>query len=234
MAVGNKTKNADISFDLNGHTIKSEPEVKLLGVTFDFQLKFTSHVSNICKKSSRQLNVLKRMGKHLCKLSKLTIYHSFIMSNFNFCPLVWHFCGETNTKKIEKIQERALRFIYNDFENSYDTLLIKSKLPSLKIRRMRSIALETFNILNKNGPSYLHDLVTKKHSNYYFRYTNLVHVPPVRTTRYGLNSFRYASANIWNKLPEHMRQEQTLHSFRNMLSTWDGTDRCKCMSCNGP
>jgi hypothetical protein len=41
------------------------------------------------------------------------------MSNFNYCPLVWHFCGETNTKKIEKIQERALRFIYNEVPNKW-------------------------------------------------------------------------------------------------------------------
>jgi hypothetical protein len=32
---------------------------------------------------------------------------------------------------MEKIQERALRFIYN---SSYENLLEKSKLPSLKIR----------------------------------------------------------------------------------------------------
>jgi predicted nuclease of predicted toxin-antitoxin system len=41
------------------------------------------------------------------------------MSNFNHCPLVWHFCGEVNTKKVEQIQERALRFIYEDYSASY-------------------------------------------------------------------------------------------------------------------
>ena len=42
------------------------------------------------------------IGKHLTKLGRLTIYFSFIMSNFNYCPIVWHFCGETNTKKFLK------------------------------------------------------------------------------------------------------------------------------------
>ena len=101
--------------------IKCEENMKLLGVTLDFQLNFNTHVSNICKKASKQLNVLKRIGKHLCKLGKLNIYHSFILSNFNYCPLTWHFCGEANTKKIEKIQERALRFIYSDYSSSYET-----------------------------------------------------------------------------------------------------------------
>ena len=118
-------------------------------------------ISNICKKASRQLNVLKRIGKHLCKLGKLNIYHSFILLNFNYCPLTWHFCGETNTKKIEKIQERALRFIYSDYCTSYESLLIKSQLPSLKVRRLRTIALESFKILNNLAPAYLNDLLTK-------------------------------------------------------------------------
>jgi hypothetical protein len=64
------------------------------------------------------------------------------MSNFNYCHVVWHFCGESNTKKMEKKQERALRFIYEDFNSDYDTLLLRSGLLSLKIRRLRMMAIE--------------------------------------------------------------------------------------------
>ena len=73
----------NISFNLKGNIIKCEDEVKLLGVTIDFQVKFNNHIATcICKKASRQLNVLKRVGKYLNRLGKLTIYHSFILSNF--------------------------------------------------------------------------------------------------------------------------------------------------------
>jgi hypothetical protein len=51
-------------------------------------------------------------------------------------PLVWHFCGEGNTKKLEKIQERALRFIYNDSDSSYENLLEKSQSDSPIVRQM--------------------------------------------------------------------------------------------------
>ena len=61
------------------------------------------HISNVCKKASRQLNVLKRIGGNSCKLGKLNVYYSFIMSNFNYCPLTWHFCGE-------KIPERSRKY----------------------------------------------------------------------------------------------------------------------------
>ena len=60
----------------------------------------------------------------------------------------------SNTKKIEKIQERALRFIYSEYSSSYESLLIKFQLPSLKVRRLRTIALESLKILNNLSPAY--------------------------------------------------------------------------------
>ena len=231
IAMGQKSKKHEFSFSLPGANIKCEEEVKLLGVTIDFQLNFKSHVSIICKKASRQLNVLKRIGKYLCKLGKLNIYHSFIMSNFNFCPLTWHFCGETNTRKIENIQKRALRFIYDDYSSSYETLLLKSKLPTLKVRRLRSMALETFKIIHKQTPSYLHDLIKIKESSYSFRYTNRADVPQVRTMGYGLNSFRSAAPRLWNSLPQHYREVTGLSQFQGLIGAWDG-ESCRCSCCS--
>ena len=101
IAIGKNTLSKKISFNLNGNIIKTEDEVKLCGVTIDYELKFNSCITNICRKASRQLNVLKRMGKYLNRLGKLTIYmhHSFILSNFIYCPVICHFCSEANTKK---------------------------------------------------------------------------------------------------------------------------------------
>ena len=130
------------------------------------------------------MNVLKRIGCFLSKLNKLTIFHTFILSNFNFCPLAWHFCNKSNTSKLEKIQARALRFIYEDYESTYDELLEKAKVPSLKVRRMRTMAIECFKILNKLSPSCLHDLVVFKDCKYNFRYSNIVDIPRVRTSTY--------------------------------------------------
>ena len=116
MAIGNQTHKHNITLNLNGCNISCDDEVKLLEITIDFKLNFNTHIANtcICKKAARQLNVLKRIGQHLNKLAKMTIYHSFIMSNLSYCPLTWHFSSERNTNKIEKLQERALRFICDD------------------------------------------------------------------------------------------------------------------------
>jgi hypothetical protein len=161
-----KTNRHNLSFDLKGNRITCGKNVKLLGVTVDSQLNFDKHISEICKKASQQLNILKRIGKYLNRLGRLTIYYSFILSNFNYCPVIWHFCNEKNTKTIEKTQERALRFIYEDYENTYENLLKKSKLPSLKIRRLKTNAVETFKIIHKQSPSYLNDSISNRDKKY--------------------------------------------------------------------
>ena len=184
IAIGKKNKSQNLSFNLNGNKIVCEDNVKLLGVTIDSDLNFDNHISEMCKKASRQLNILKRIGKYMNRLGRLTSYYSFILSNFNYCPVIWHYCSEKNSIKMEKIQERALRFIYEDYDSSYEDLLQKSKLPSLKIRRIRTIAIETFKIIHRKSPQYLHDLIDIKARSYNFRSKNTAAVPRVRTTRY--------------------------------------------------
>ena len=57
------------------------------------------------QKGIKTVKCLKQISKHLYKLEKLNIYLSFILSNFNYCPLTWHFCGDVNTKKVEKFKK---------------------------------------------------------------------------------------------------------------------------------
>ena len=114
-----------ISFDKRGNgvitgfkcgmtQVKYEDYVVLLGIEIDHMLTFNDHNTDMCKKSARQLAVLKRLDNLLTLQGKVAIFKSFISSNLNFCPLIWHICSQCNTNKLEKVQERALRIVYND------------------------------------------------------------------------------------------------------------------------
>ena len=54
---------------------------------------------------------------------------------------------------------------------------------------MRTIALESFKILNNLSPAYLNDLLTVKNHSYNFRYQKTIEVPQVRTVKHGSRSF---------------------------------------------
>ena len=230
VAIGKKTFSQKPVFKIESANISCDEVVKLLGIDIDYKLNFDIHIKNLCRKASQQLNVLKRISGFLSKLNKLTIFHTFVLSNFNFCPLAWHFCSKTNTQKLEKIQERALRFIYEDYESSYDQLLIIAKVPSLHVRRMRTMAVETFKILYKLAPPCLNDLVNFKNNKYSFRYSNIVDIPRVKSTMYGKNSFKFAAAVLWNDLPEHIRVVSNFNQFKNLILSWNGKV-CNCIAC---
>ena len=104
------------------------------------------------------------------------------MSNFNYCPVVWHFCSVASTNKMEKIQERALRHINNDSTSPLKTLLVISNNSPLHVRWMKTIASEVYKIVNNLSTSYIQDLVQVKVSNYDFRNEHTAVVPRVRTT----------------------------------------------------
>ena len=79
---------------------------------------------------------------------------------------------------------------------------------------MRTMALETFKILNKSSPEFIQNIITIKDNSYNFRYQNTVYVPRPRTTRYGKKSFSYDTATLWNSLPNHARSLSTFGQFK--------------------
>ena len=98
----------------------------------------------MCKKTTRQLNALARISNYLGKSARRIIYNSFVSSNFNYCSIVWHFCGVTNGNKVDKIQARVLRIIYKDYASSYDRLFDRANTTELAISRLRILILEVF------------------------------------------------------------------------------------------
>ena len=121
--------------EIRGIPLKSETKFTLLGVDIDNRLTFHSHINNICRKAVNQINALKRLSVHMGKNEKMVLMKSFILSNFNYCPLVWHFYSKTDTDRMEKIRKRALRMVLDDYESDYETLLQKTNMSTLQIIR---------------------------------------------------------------------------------------------------
>ena len=85
------------------NTISSTERMKVLGVKIDNTLNFTEHISDVCIKAGRQLNILQHLNRVLDYKSRMVIYKSFIMSNFNYCPIVWMFTGKKSFNRIENV-----------------------------------------------------------------------------------------------------------------------------------
>ena len=135
----------------------------LLDITIDNRLSFDDHISKLFNKASMQLNAIYRLKKYMSQKELEFVLNSFIYSNFNYCPLVWHFSTNKSTEKIENIHKRCLRLTLNDYKSDYKSLLDKSGRESMKIRRTKTHAIEIFNTFNGLNLNYMKMFLHLKH-----------------------------------------------------------------------
>ena len=78
---------------------------------------------------------------------------------------MWYFCTASDSRKLERLQERALRLVYNTTTESYDTLLKRAKLTTLQNRRLQDILILMFKVKNKLTVNKIADIFNFKEEN---------------------------------------------------------------------
>ncbi len=102
----------------------------------------------MCKKANSQTQALALLSSMLDTESKFMIFNAIVVSTFLYCLLVWHMCFVSDCKKIEKVQERALHYVLNDFNNTYSNLLHIASKSTLYLARLRILAIDIYKTLN--------------------------------------------------------------------------------------
>ena len=84
------------------------------------------------------------------------------MPQLMYCRIVWNFCRSLDNRKLEQIQERVLRAIYNRKSETYDELLKLAKPPTSKNRQLQDIAVLMYKVKNELCPSYIIEIIIPK------------------------------------------------------------------------
>ena len=204
---------------------------KLLGIILDKELKFDDHINALCKNASKKLYAIRRISKFLNKEKLLLIINSFVLSNFCYCPLIWMNCSRLNNTKINKIHERALRLIYNDYTSEYQQLLSKDKSVTFHQRNLQHLCIEIFKTKMGLNPSFMQDIFSENNEcTYNKRSKQHLILPRTKTTRYGLESLRYMAYTTWNNIPPNIRRINDLQVFKDEINKWNGGN-CGCRLC---
>ncbi len=221
--------NSSHTLKIGKYEIQTQSSVELVGIEIDDHLYFINHITTLLRKAAGQLNYLLSKKKCLNTESKRVLIESFIMANFNYCPLVWMFCSAKLKQKQENIQKRALRFLYDDDESTYEELLHKAKKPTIEIRKLRTLATEIFKTINNLNPPYMKEIFTQNTIRNPERKRLLV--KPTNTKRYGTDSLRHIGPKIWNCLPQDIKDSSSLFIFKSQINTWSGPS-CNCAACS--
>ena len=149
--------------------IKSTSSVRLLRIHTDDKLNCNHHINKFCKSAENKLNALTRLKSFLGLREREVSVNTCIYSNFNYCPLVWMFSHKTSLQKIESLHKRALRFLLNEYENSYEQLLEKSEKSNMNFRRIRFLCIEIYKTINSSSFDFMKESFEMKKNNRVFR-----------------------------------------------------------------
>ena len=116
-----------------GKTIFEPSHGKLLGITIDRNINMKDHMKDLCKQAGKTLNALARIARFSDENKRKLLMNSFVISQFNYCPVVWMFCQRQSNHMINRIHERTLRIAHNDYTSSFDNLLIKDHSQALAV-----------------------------------------------------------------------------------------------------
>ena len=67
------------------------------------------------------------------------------------------FSSTQSLNKIENLQKRTLRFLYDDFEASYEYLLSKGGKANMNVWRLRTLCVEIYKTLNDLNKSFMNN-----------------------------------------------------------------------------
>ena len=104
--------NGLTSVNMKGFQTTNNTKDKSLGIKFDSKLYFENHVSSLCKKVSQKLHALSRIVNYMNLSKRKTVMKTFVISQFNYCPLVWMFHSRKLNHRINSIHETPVRVTY--------------------------------------------------------------------------------------------------------------------------
>ena len=104
---------------INNTKIEQKSECRFLGVIIDDKLCWAQHIKAMKAKMSRYVGIMYRIKSMLPVKARLQIFHSFIQSHLNFCPLVWGFAAKTHIDSLFASQKKGLRAVMPGYANYF-------------------------------------------------------------------------------------------------------------------
>lgn len=206
---------------VNGKLLSVSEECKNLGVYIDDNLRFSSHVNNIVRKSYAKLKLLYIHKDYLSTEVKLKLCDSLILSYISYCDTVyWPALLNIDKQTLQKIQNACVRYCYK--LRKFDHISVKFREThwlNLDERFQIHMSCLIYKIANLKLPSYLFSKLIRGTNihNRPTRFSSLYIVPKHNTAQFQ-RSFSYNSVKIYNKIPENIKCLKTVTAFRKQIT----------------
>lgn len=227
LIIGTRQQLAKIKIDsvrVGNVDIKPVESVRNLGSWFDSHMSMNVHVGKVCSKAFRGLYNIRQIRKFLSTESTKTLVHAFVTSHLDYCNSLLFGIPQYQFQRLQKVLNAAARVTCFTPRIAHITpVLMHLHWLPVKFRVDYKIALLVYKALHGLAPSYITELLsTKTTSRYQLRSDNqcLLLIPQTKAKTLGDRAFAHAAPSIWNSLPHHIRQSETINCFKSQLKTF--------------
>ncbi|KAL8575234.1 hypothetical protein ACOMHN_042355 [Nucella lapillus] len=208
---------AEREYQLHGHKLQEETQVKYLGVTLKKDLKWEPHTTSISSQANRSLGFLRRNVKVASRTIKEKAYKALVRPSLEYASAVWDPYTADDIATLEKVQRRAARWVSHRYRqtSSVEGMLQVLDWPTLRARRKRA-RLTTFYKIH-HGLTCINSrhrpTVSQRPRRTRRNHPLLYDIPSCRTT-YRQMSFFPRTIPEWNLLPAETATAPSLASFQ--------------------
>ena len=103
--------NSTLEVRLNDQCLEQVTKYKFLGVTINDTLTWDDHISQICTKATRGINLLCRIVWFLSRDVLCCYYNAYILPSFTYADSVWCTCTSAQSNRLERLQNYPARII---------------------------------------------------------------------------------------------------------------------------
>ena len=185
----------------------------------DSSLKFTEHVSKVRSKAFMRLRLVNRLKKMIPASKYFRLVNSLVLSNTEYCASLLYGAPQSLQQKVQDVLNASFRSVNN--LKKYDHISRDYKdhgWLSFHQRTILRLACITFTAIKKGVPSYLSDLLEQHRPSRELRSSDrcLFTISRVNT-QMGSRGFSECAASLWNSLPDVLKSEVTLSSFKSKM-----------------
>ena len=208
-------------YSIDNNTIPYSDNIRDLGILVDRHLSFNSHIDSITNKAAQRVGIIFRSFYSRDANFLLKAYTTYVRPLLEFNTIIWNPTLKKHIDKLEKIQRKFTKRIPSLCHLPYLQRLNALNLETLELRRLNFDLIYYYKILNNLTPHSPSDFFTYHLPPPSNRKNSPILVKPAKGSHTFLSSFCYRQIDCWNNLPEHLKNCNSLPSFKSNLKKLD-------------
>ena len=195
-----------------------------LGVIMDNNLSFSSHINEICKKSTLAIRSIGRIRKYLSLDGLKMLVNALVISRLDYCNCLLYGIPKYQSDKLQRIQNTVGRLVMGLKRSDHVTPILKNLhwLPVEKRIEFKILPITyMYKTIHGQSADYLKPFIEMYQPSQNLRSASRSLLCPqkAKTENYGCRAFSFVAPKLWNSLPEDIKNVKNVICFKNKLKT---------------